>query len=79
MNKTTVKTLTGDIFSVEHESGRLETGLKEAINKYYPEFYSECQNIVYPDEEDKSNCYVILDNLADVIEITLEKIILLHV
>lgn len=70
--RTRVKTLTGDIFTVEHHPGALEYGLKDAINNYCPKFYSECQNIVYENNNKKDECYLILDTVNDVIQVELE-------
>ena len=67
MIRTIVKTLTGDIFSIEHHRGALEQGLKDAINRVIPEFYSECQKIIYPEGGDKSECYVIVDTVKDTV------------
>jgi len=72
MIRTTVKTLTGDVFSVEHHSGALEQGLRDAINRSIPEFYSECQKIIYPEGGDKKECYVIVDTVKDTIDVEID-------
>ena len=55
MFRTTIKMLNGDIFTVEHNPNYGETSLKESINKYNKEFYSECQIICYQDPDKKYN------------------------
>lgn len=72
MIRTTVKTLTGDVFSVEHHSGALEQGLRDAINRTIPEFYSECQKIIYPEGGDNTECYVIVDTVKDTVDVEMD-------
>lgn len=80
--KTIVKTLNGEIFTVEYHKGTGEQGLKDAINAVKPEFYSDCQVLCYnKDNKDKEYkyVYVFVDTVENSIKIELSNDCIVYV
>lgn len=69
--KKTAKCLNGDIIEVEFHKGCGERGLKDAINSVRPDMYSECQQIIY-DDENKDYVYVLMDTVENCIKVDVE-------